>query len=132
MLWEEPPDSTVVAVRNHTSLARDAPEEVWIRCDFEAESDARWGRLDLPRKTSLTWAQLRRRGRIRVAPSERERDGKTGDGYPLCGGCGHHVSGVLGGRCTAFVVLNDGPPWARMCTCMCVEDPQVKAWLERS
>lgn len=132
-MWDEPEDDgTVVAVRNGTSLAREAPEEAWMRCDAAAlpDSMSRWARVDRPRQTMLTWVQLRRRGRIRLVSPVGDQGVSVGQ--PACGTCGHHTSGVLAGKCTAFVALDDGPPWARMCQCMCVQDPVVRAWLEQS
>jgi hypothetical protein len=130
-MFTEPEDGTVVLLYGVT-LQRGAPPEIWQRRDAETDGDRRWVRLDKARSLPLSWTALRRRGRPKAA--QEPADEPAGESYPTCSSCGHHTSAVLAGQCTVFVPCDpvaDGA-WARYCNCRCVDDPAVRAWLERS
>lgn len=50
---------------------------------------------------------------------------------PMCSGCGHHSSGIVAEKCSAFVPYPVGDPrgHAGYCGHRCVDDPAVREWL---
>ena len=48
----------------------------------------------------------------------------------MCPECGHHSSGIVAGRCSAFVPTPEGPALAGYCAHLCYDAITDRSWVE--